>query len=1041
MTVVYESNLRDVIRAGSSRGLDFVKEEELNLRTGIAASEVVPFTVSEEPANSLDKDATEIRIDVQRNSQFDIVAGSDNGSKKLTRSDLKLILGFENKASSKRGFVRVSRGCLGNALKCVFGYSYALAEKKGLPQYPGRVASGKFEFRNIVLKPDKVREKIDYDFETVKRIDDGFTVVEVGFPIERTVDDLKALLKKLVFAMHMVNPGRLITYNLYGDKGTLGEAQENKVTEHETVASWYTPKQFNELFEDFARTEPETQAKDFIGLFKWFSRKSAQRDVCLELNMIKGTNCTANVDSQTVGSVQIVPSTPLKDFSSQAIENLFDVMKSKSKPIHKRSIPSLLGFVGKENFERISQQHGWAKPRYICLAGTKRICPEPLHFSSECKNPDHVEFPYLVELAFYDRGDKEGLQVYQAVNFMSSTHDLFASTFNVMYRLGKVGLSPSSSVTIVVHLVTPVQPWLNYGKRSIGNIDSDHLMEQAFDKLLPIPKTPREYHPPPPPRPLSWVPHGKLGDLEYEEKLRFFAAEMKAIDARRTYVRRPRMRGWGYLIAGLGLIHKGEFAQLANCINDCRKMGEKHGGLPMDFIAPDPDESRRFKGIHRASNPKVFLEELRKDMKEMLESLPSNITDFYAGEKYYLMMVCEKGEIFDIVAGPICKGYFVPHVSSKGWSNLEIRANIAKQCLWAITHGLTPVLLLFYDLDPKGKEISDAFRKNLKDMERATGFNPDSLIIERIGLNKDQVDKFGLLWIENLKTSKGREIKRTRKVLRYIDEIGERKCEIESLFKNDETLRAAEQIFREAIEKYYGPDARERFIKKELESKGKLHDVYDSPVWSQLDAEITRIEEAFGAMEPKTEPTTALELEKELEVLIDDKFYAKCPKCGTSFNDEVVKPGTLVRCRSCYSLIKIVFPNISLEERKKMFSLFINNLASAEALAGQYGISEKQVLHMMNEMVENDEKGTSEANWQPLVGTDEEYATHVRKALEQQLEQQEEITETKVEMLRLFLQGKATLKQLAATYEVTEEQVTQILAEMNLSPDASTNHA
>lgn len=41
------------------------------------------------------------------------------------------------------------------------------------------------------------------------------------------------------------------------------------------------------------------------------------------------------------------------------------------------------------------------------------------------------------------------------------------------------------------------------------------------------------------------------------------------------------------------------------------------------------------------------------------------------------------------------------------------------------------------------------------------------------------------------------------------------KCESNALFKNDETLKAGEEICRRAIEKYYGEDALERFRKKE----------------------------------------------------------------------------------------------------------------------------------------------------------------------------------------------------------------------------------
>ena len=80
-----------------------------------------------------------------------------------------------------------------------------------------------------------------------------------------------------------------------------------------------------------------------------------------------------------------------------------------------------------------------------------------------------MEFPYLIELAVFDRdeGDTEGLKVYQCVNFMASMEDIFSRIFDVKYRLGRVGITPDMPVTVVLHLVCPVLKWLNYGKSGL----------------------------------------------------------------------------------------------------------------------------------------------------------------------------------------------------------------------------------------------------------------------------------------------------------------------------------------------------------------------------------------------------------------------------------------------------------------------------------------------------------------------------------------------------------------------------------------------
>jgi len=331
-------------------------------------------------------------------------------------------------------------------------------------------------------------------------------------------------------------------------------------------------------------------------------------------------------------------------------------------------------------------------------------------------------------------------------------------------------------------------------------------MEKAFDKILPIPKQPRVYRMPPPHRPLSWVPHGSIGNVDYEARLESFANEILVIDSQKTKRIKYSSRGWCYLLEGLSKIDKGEFAAAQKAINDCRKLGF----LPIDFIAQDQDQTRHFKGIHEASQPETQLEQLQQDMKDMLRHLPSKTTDYWNREEYYVMMCVEKGDLINLFK-PVCDQYHVPIVSSKGWAPILLRSHIAILSQKAEAQGLKPVLLLFYDHDPAGLKISRIFRKNLRDCERGTGWSPEELVIDRFGLNEEDIEKYGLMWIDNLRTSSGR----TSRDASYINTYGYRKCESNALFKNDETLRDGEEICRRAIEKYYGEDALERFRRKE----------------------------------------------------------------------------------------------------------------------------------------------------------------------------------------------------------------------------------
>ena len=434
------------------------------------------------------------------------------------------------------------------------------------------------------------------------------------------------------------------------------------------------------------------------------------------------------------------------------------------------------------------------------------------------------------------------------------------------------------------------------------NTPISEALRTAFNKVLPIPKTPRVYRAPPPPKPLSWVPHGTVGNYLYEERLENFANEIRVIDSQRTKRVKYSSRGWCYLLEGLGKIHKGEFGACQKAINDCRKLGF----LPIDFVAQDQDTTRHFKGIHVASEPTVELSQLKTDTKEMLRELPSRITDYWTGEEYYVMMCVEKGDLINLFK-PICNEYHVPLVSSKGWAPILLRSHIANLCQKAEDNGLKPVLLLFYDHDPAGLKITRTFRKNLRDCERGTGWDPEGLIIERFGLNAEDIEEYGLMWIDNLRTSSGR---RSRDV-QYINTYGYKKCESNALFKNDETLKAGEEICRKAIEKYYGEDALQRFSEKEEVSKGKLKEVYDNPVWKNLYGSLDQLIVHFDGKQRTMPSSTYVEVdsvkEKEVEVFVDDKYYGVCPKCHTQFNYTEKDYGRLVRCRGCNLPMRLTF--------------------------------------------------------------------------------------------------------------------------------------
>lgn len=225
----------DVIRGGVPGGLDFVDLDELRKHTGVADPDSVPgFAVSEMLANALDKeDATEIRLHVSLVNGFVRVTVSDNGKKKLSRTDLELMLRFGEKPSSKRGLFMVSRGYLGNALQCVFGFTYALAEASNRPPRPIIVMSGATTYM-VRLEVDRAGGVVRARIGEEKRAEPSeFTTLAVQFPWSgptngEELDDCAEDLEDMVAATALVNPDRTITCSIFERTGAFGTRRSGK---------------------------------------------------------------------------------------------------------------------------------------------------------------------------------------------------------------------------------------------------------------------------------------------------------------------------------------------------------------------------------------------------------------------------------------------------------------------------------------------------------------------------------------------------------------------------------------------------------------------------------------------------------------------------------------------------------------------------------------------------------------------------------------------------------------------------------------------
>jgi hypothetical protein len=305
-------------------------------------------------------------------------------------------------------------------------------------------------------------------------------------------------------------------------------------------------------------------------------------------------------------------------------------------------------------------------------------------------------------------------------------------------------------------------------------------------------------------------------------------------------------RGWCYLLETRRLINKDEFDKVNELINKCRRKGL----LPIDFVMEE--SAREFHNVEEPDDEGIIKKFGR--YLNIARHAPEFYTpDWWEGEEYYIQMVVEKIDLVTLFE-PVCEEYHLCIANSKGWSSMLQRAEYARRFAEAEQRGLKCVLLYAGDHDPDGLRISEFIRKNLYDLKDIVwddgleGYDPTDLIIERFGLNYDFIEENNLTWIDNLITgSKKNLASPTHKnfkmayVQEYLHTIGERKCEANAIITMPDVAR---DLVREAIEKYVGPDAKDRFEEKRQVVRDEFDDFLETSGLGQpLDSAIDQIED------------------------------------------------------------------------------------------------------------------------------------------------------------------------------------------------------
>jgi hypothetical protein len=261
-------------------------------------------------------------------------------------------------------------------------------------------------------------------------------------------------------------------------------------------------------------------------------------------------------------------------------------------------------------------------------------------------------------------------------------------------------------------------------------------------------------------------------------------------------------RDWCYMMEDLAGLSKNNFDLAEKRINECRKTGF----LPLDFTSEDKGREADCIQSVDYRNP----EEQAEVAIESVENYAWWYTPmaFWEYQDVYIEILVEKVDLKTLFE-PVCREYHIPIANGSGWADINSRGRMMERFAEWHHRGKQCVLLYAGDFDPGGLHISQTLRSNLKDLERAVGWSPDSLIIDRFGLNHNFIIDNNLSWIDNLHTG-SKTIKvgldhprhpdhNKPYVQDYLSKYGARKCEANALVVRPD---AARELCKQAIIKY-----------------------------------------------------------------------------------------------------------------------------------------------------------------------------------------------------------------------------------------------
>lgn len=156
----------------------------------------------------------------------------------------------------------------------------------------------------------------------------------------------------------------------------------------------------------------------------------------------------------------------------------------------------------------------------------------------------------------------------------------------------------------------------------------------------------------------------------------------------------------------------------------------------------------------------------------------------------------ESKALADVVARP-CDDLSVAHLAAGGYNSLTALWDAGQRFIGMAKEGYKPVLLYLGDHDPSGMDMS----RNIED--RLREFGPHELVVRRIALNRDQVDRYALVSAPAKVTDS--------RFSWYREQYGEESWQLDALEPQD-----LDAMVRVAVQDYVDGEAWQRAVDEEV---------------------------------------------------------------------------------------------------------------------------------------------------------------------------------------------------------------------------------